>query len=113
MTFHGPAQYANQLLSRTVDTLATAPGDIRSRLLLAFEAFHPLTPAHFPEPLRKDFEWVMKQLTKHEPYVNYEGDVKKGSVQVSLEHMRNSTGVKIAEKLLQLHYAIEAYVNPK
>lgn len=113
MAFHGPAQYAHQLLARTVDILATAPGDVRSRLLQAYSTFHPLTPEHFPEPLRKDFEWVMKQLTKREPHFNYEGRVQKGSVQVSLEHMHNSTGVKIAEKLLQLHYAIDAYVNPR
>ncbi len=113
MTFHGPAQYAHQLLSRTVDTLATGPGDVRSRLLDAFAVFHPLTPDHFPEPLRKDFEWIMKQLTKRGPYINSDGEVQKGSVQVTLQHMRNSTGIKIAEKLLQLHYAIDSHVNPK
>jgi hypothetical protein len=111
--FHGPAQYAHQLLSRTVDILAIAPGDVRSRLLEAHAVFHPLTPKHFPEPLRSDYEWVMKQLTKREPLLNHKGEVWKGSVQVSLEHMRNSTGVKIAEKLLQLHYAIEEYVNAR
>ncbi len=113
MTFHGPAQYAHQLLSRAVDTLATAPGDVRSRLLQAYSGFHPLTPDHFPEPLRKDFEWVIKQLTKREPYINNKGQVQKGSVQVTLEHMRNSSGVKIAEKLLQLHYAVDTYVNSR
>ena len=113
MKFHGPAQYADQLLSRAVDTLATSPGDVRSRLLQAYETFHPLTPEHFPVPLRKDYEWVMKQLTKREPHIDYKGRIQKGSVEVSLQHMRNSTGVKIAEKLLQLHYAIERYVNPR
>lgn len=113
MTFHGPAQYAHQLLSQTVDTLATGAGDVRSRLWEAYSVFHPLTPKHFPEPLRKDFEWVMKQLTKREPYINSEGEIQKGSVQVSLQHMRNSTGIKIAKKLLQLHYAIDSHVNPR
>ena len=86
---------------------------MRSRLLEAYSVFHPLTPEHFPEPLHKDFEWVMKQLTKREPYINSEGEIQKGSVQASLQHMRNSTGVKIAKKLLQLHYAIDSYVNPR
>ena len=31
--FHGPARYAHQLLARTVDSLATASSDVRSRLL--------------------------------------------------------------------------------
>lgn len=113
MTFHGPARYADQLLSQTLDTLATSPGDVRSRLLAAYSIFHPLTSEHFPESLRSDFDWVIKQLTKREPYINSEGEVKKGSVQVSLEHMRNSTGVKIATKLLKLRYAIDYYVNPR
>ncbi|MES2237523.1 MAG: hypothetical protein V4500_07205 [Pseudomonadota bacterium] len=55
----------------------------------------------------------MKQLTKRGPYINSDGEVQKGSVQVTLQHMRNSTGIKIAEKLLQLHYAIDSHVNPK
>lgn len=113
MTFHGPAQYAHQLLSQTVDTLATGAGDVRSRILEAYSVFHPLTPEHFPEPLRKDFEWIMKKLTKHESYITSEGKIQKGSVQVSLQHMRNSTGTKIATKLLHLHYAIDNYVNPR
>ena len=113
MAFHGPAQYADQLLSQTVVTLATAPGDVRSRLWQAYSTFHPLTPEHFPEHLRKDFEWVMNQLTKRQPYINYEGRVQEGSVEVSLKHMRNSTGTKIAEKLVQLQYAIDRYVNPR
>lgn len=112
MTFYGPTQYAHQLLSQAVDILATGAGDVRSRLLEAYSVFHPLTPEHFPESLRKDFEWVMKQLTKHGAYINTEGEIKKGAVQVSLQHMHNSTGVKIAKKLLQLHYDIDCYVNP-
>jgi hypothetical protein len=111
--FHCPARYAHQLLFQTVDSLATGPGDVRARLLIAYEIFHPLTPEHFPEHLRKDFEWVDAQLTKNEPRLNYQGLVQKGSVQVSLERMRNSSGVKIAETLLRLHYAIDAYVNPR
>lgn len=113
MTFHGPTQYAHQLLSQTVDLLATGAGDVRSRLLEAYSVFNPLTPEHFPEPLRKDFEWVMKKLAKCGPYINTEGEIIKGAVQVSLEQMRNSTGVKIAKKLLQLHYDIDRYVNIK
>ena len=113
MTFHGPSQYAYQLLSRTVDTLATAPDDVRSRILQAYSTFHPLTPEHIPDSLRKDYEWIVIQLTKREPQIDYQGRVQKGSVEVTLQHMRNSTGVKIAEKLLQLYYAIDRYVNPR
>ena len=112
MEFHGPARYAHQLLCQTIDILATGPGDVRARLMVSYEVFHPLTPEHFPEQMRSDFEWVISRLTKHEPRLNYQGLVQKSSVQVSLERMNNSTGVKIAQRLLRLHYAIDAYVNP-
>lgn len=111
MKRHGPAWYAHQLLSQTVDSLAVGPGDVRSRLLNAYQIFHPLTPEHLPEHLRDDFKWVMNQLTSRDPRTNSVGDVFKSNVQVSLEHMKNSTGAKIAERLLRLHYAIESYVK--
>ena len=110
---HGPAQYADQLLSRALVTLATAPGDVRSRILEAYASFHPLTTEHFPENLREDFEWVMKKLTRHPPRIDYLGRIQKSSVEVSLERMQNSTGVKIAQKLVQLQYAVDAHVHPR
>jgi hypothetical protein len=113
MAFHGPSYYANQLLAETVDMLAIGPGDVRSRLLDAYAVFHPLTTNHFPDHLRTEFEWVMKQLTKRKPYLDSDGQIIKGSVQVSIESMRNSTGVKIARKLLELHYALEDYIRTR
>lgn len=101
MAFHGPAQHVHQLLLSVVYTLATEPGDVRSRLLLASKVFFALTPEHFPEHLREDFEWAKEQLTK------------RSSVQATLKCMRNSTGAKIAQKLVALHYKIDEYVNPR
>lgn len=112
-TMHGPAIYANQLLARTIDTLATAPGDVRSRILAAYKAFNPLRADHFPVELRSEWEWIEKQLTKHPPQLDHRGEIRKCSVEVSLRHMKNMTGVKIAEKLLRLHHAVDAHVNPR
>ena len=113
MTIHGPSNYANQQLSKTIYTLATSPGDVRLRILQAYKSFHTLTSDHFPEELRKDFEWVMKQLEKQAPVIDYDGRIQKSKAQVSLERMRNSTGVKIAEKLFKLHQDIEFHLNQK
>ena len=113
MEFHGPARYVHELLFQTVNSLATGPGDVRARLLLAYEIFHPLTSEHFPVHLREDFKWVIAQLTKVAPRLDYQGLVQKSSVEASLQRMRNSTGVQIAESLLRLHYAIDEYVNPR
>jgi hypothetical protein len=113
MTFHGPAVYASEQLLKVINILATDPGDVRSRLLAAHESFHPLTPDHFPEHLREDFSWVMAQLTTQQPQLDHEGNVRKGRVQVSLGRIRNSTGAKIAQRLLALHYAVDAYVDSR
>ncbi|BCB26999.1 hypothetical protein SKTS_18850 [Sulfurimicrobium lacus] len=95
--------YADEKLSRAVRLLAVLPGDVRSRLLNAFMEFHPLTEADFPPKLRKHYRWVMKQLTKRGPMLDYKGEVYRGSVEHTLSHIRNSTGAKIAERLVMLH----------
>lgn len=111
MTFHGPARYADQQLTMAVRILAVGAGDVRSRLLDAYGQFHPLTPAHFPEHLRTDFEWILSQLNKYEPFKDAHGKVLRGSVQQTLMSIRSKTGVKIAERLLYVHEALEKYVR--
>ena len=95
-------QYAREKLEAALRTLATGAGDVRSRLQEAYEVFHPLRRDHLPDELKQDHDWIMTQLTKHKPSRNYRGDVVKGSVEVSLGRMRNSTGVKIAKRLLYI-----------
>lgn len=111
VTERGKPYYAHQLLSQTVDFLAVGPGDVRSRLLGAYAIFHPLNTKHFPDHLKPDFEWVEAQLTKHPARLSFDGTVTRGSVEVSLMRMKNSTGAKIASVLLRLHYAIEACIR--
>ena len=96
----GLHSYALEKLEAAVRALAIGPGDVRSRLWDAFMVFNPLKEAHFPDNLKSDYRWVMSQLTKYGP--EGEGKRKKGSVQVSLSRMRNSTGVEIAKRLLYL-----------
>jgi len=69
--------------------------------------FHPLKEADFPPKLQKHYRWVMKQLTKRGPMFDHKGEVYRGSVEHTLSHMRNSTGSKIAERLLMLHDRVE------
>jgi hypothetical protein len=109
--FHGPANYANQQLSLAIRILAVGAGDIRQRLVQAYYQFHPLTPQHFPEHLREDFAWVMSQLTRYAPEIDFEGKVQKGAVEKTCQMIRRSTGVKIAERLLFLHDAVDEYVR--
>ena len=111
--FHGPSVYADQVLTRAIRILAVGSGDVRSRLLTAYSDFNALTPLHFPEGLRQDFEWVTQQLTKRGPKLGHDGEVKKGSVEWTLQNIRCTTGVKIAQRLVFLQEAVERYVRSR
>ena len=95
--------YADEKLSKAIRLLAVLPGDVRSRLLVAFNEFHPLKEDDFPPKLQKHYRWVIKQLTKRGPMLNHKGEAYRGSVENTLSHIRNSTGAKIADRLLMLH----------
>jgi hypothetical protein len=103
--------YANEKLSRAIYLLAVLPGDVRSRLLHAFMEFHPLKEVDFPPRLQKHYRWVVKQLTKHGPIMDSEGKVHRGAAENTLRHMRNSTGAKIAERLVMLHESVEEAIR--
>ena len=51
----------------------------------------------------------MANLTSKEPEHDYKGEVRRGSVEVSLKSMQNRTGVKIARKLLVLKGRLERF----
>lgn len=81
--------------------LATEPGHVRSRLCSAFNCFHMLKSYMLPVEVQSDFEWVMQQLTKYSPECK-----GQGSVCATLDRIRNSTGVNIAKRIVQIHEAI-------
>lgn len=92
-------------------TLATGRGDVRARLLGAFMSFHTLNEDDFPEKYKKDWEWIMKQLTKCGPLLDHKGDVWRGSVENTMNKIKNSTGEKIAEKIFNIGW--ELHTNEK
>ena len=107
MDMYGPSIYAHEKLLAALESLATGPGDVRARLLAAFETLHPLTRSHFPPHLRKDFAWVLKQLKKCEPIYDYKGRLLRGSVEETLRHIKNVTGTKIATRIYRLYHALD------
>jgi hypothetical protein len=113
MNSRGPAFYAHEKLLVALESLATGPGDVRERLLGAYQTFYPLKESHFPQHLRKDFRWVLEQMTKHEPIYDYKGRLDRGSVEQTLRRIKNVTGVKIATKIYRLYHALDAYVRHK
>jgi hypothetical protein len=111
MNTHGPSVYAHEKLLAALESLVTGPGDVRARLLAAYQTFHPLTQAHFPPQLRKDFGWVLKQLKKRDPVYDYKGRLDRGSVEETLRHIKNATGVKIATRIYRLYHALDADIH--
>jgi len=97
--------YALEKFTKAVYSLATGPGDVRSRLWDAYMDFHAVREKNIPEQLRKDFDWIMKMLTKRESLYD------EGRAKATLRRMRNQTGVKIAEKIYDFKYKLERFIG--
>lgn len=107
----GSPGYALEKLSAAVHILATGTGDVRDRLGHAFISFHPVQERDFPEPLREEWRWVKSQLTRFGPLYGPEGKVSVGSVEHTLSRIKNSTGAKIAAKIVHLQEELECYLR--
>ena len=95
------AESVNERVHLAVETLATGPGDVRSRLKSAGITLAPLRAREFPEELRKDFEWIMEQLTRYDPVGS------EGSIEATMKRIQNSTGEKIAKRLFALYGKVQ------
>ena len=67
-------------------------------------SFHTLKEEDFPLKYREDWKWIKTQLTKHGPIYDYKGRVYKGSVENTMSKIKNSTGRKIATKIVDIGY---------
>ncbi len=81
-----------------VESLATGPGDVRSRLEDAYLTIFVFNENELPEEVRKDFLWVADSLTKKEP-----SHKRDDALHATLRHMNNSTGSKIAQKIFDIY----------
>ena len=93
--------YALGKLSQAVWVLATRPGDVRSRLRDAYLSLTGASSGDLPDDLRADYEWVFNQLGKYEPSET-EKRLGLGRLDATLNRIRNSTGVKIAERIAMI-----------
>lgn len=103
--------YTNEKLTQAVYLLAVGSGDVRERLISAYMEFHTLTENDFPEELKKDWLDINKALTKYPPFIDYKGDVAIGSVGMTMRRIKRKTGVKIAQKIVNLQYKIADLVR--
>ncbi len=124
--------YASEKFLQAVYTLATGPGDIRSRLLSAWRGpLWVLTPEHLPEKLREDFLWIKKQLHKYrESWTGQLDELKQkerndptfkekyphfypAPVEATLKRIKNKTGVEIARRIFNIYDSLESIVREK
>jgi hypothetical protein len=107
----GDPAYAHGKFLEAIERLATGPDDVKGRLWPAYLCVHMIKEDDLPQSVREDFLWVEAQLTKRDPLYNHKGEVISGSVNQSLFHMRRSTGVKIAKRLLRIYLVLDDYVR--
>ena len=101
--------YVREKLQRAVYNLVVGPGDVRSRLKIAYMSFHTLRKVDFPPELQSDWSWVLKQLTRFGPAKHYSERYREGSVSHTLGRIRNKTGQKIAERIYYLYMEMQKY----
>jgi len=100
--------YARQKLRETIYSLATGPGDIRKRLTQSYNGFFDLQKSEFPLKLQAEWEWIQKELKKFGPIIREDGSVFRGAVENTCTKIKNSTGVKIAERMLKIYLSLES-----
>lgn len=98
--------HAVEKLTNVLECLATHPGDARERVGAAYWLCAHLRVEEFPEKNRKDWEWIMKEVTKFGPLTDYKGDVLRGSVENTMKSVRKSTASKIAKKFYEFYWAV-------
>lgn len=98
--------YAYEKFSDALSSLATGPYDVRQRLRSAYWHFRPVNKTHLPEELHDDYQWVLNQLTRFDPVIGRDGKVLRGAVDETLDRIRNTTGSKIAQRILYIYHQL-------
>jgi len=105
MEYPARLNYAREKFKQAVYWLAVGPGDVRSRLKIAFLEFHPVQERDIPDDLLEDFKWIKSQLTKRNPIA------QEGSLVATLKTMQNRTGAKIAERICYVATMLDVYCD--
>jgi hypothetical protein len=98
------AQYAYSKVSDAVSILATHPGDVRKRLCAAYSTFCEAPPEMLPPHIRSELEWVHEQLNR------FPARYGEGTLHATLRRIRNSTGVKIAKRIMLVQALLESHL---
>jgi len=89
-------------LSDVERRLAVGKGDVRERLRSAYKKLRMLREEECPPEMRRDFRWVMQQLTRYGPERDPDGTPFRSGIDHTMSRIRNSTGSRIAERIYKL-----------
>ena len=95
------AESVVERLYLSVRHLATAKGDVRSRLVSVGVTLAPLQEGEFPETLRSDYRWIMNQMTRYEPQYG------EGRIEATMNKIQNTTGEKIAQRVFEMYSTVQ------
>lgn len=100
--------YLRGKLRGVIYALAVGPEDIRKRIVQVYHGLFNLRKDQFPENLQSDWEWIKKELTKFGPILREDGSILRGAVENTCSKIKNKTGVKIAQKLVDMYESLES-----
>lgn len=103
--------YIVEKLTNALTCLATHPGDARKRVTAAYNCIQSLQETDFPPDCRKDWNWVLAELTKCGPLRSHSGEVVRGAVENTMLHRRNKTAAKIATKIYSLYWKLSSNIQ--
>lgn len=86
----------------TLRCLAVREGDVRQRLRGAYRYLHMLSENELPADLRQEWKAILEALTKQGPEFGPNGEVYRNALDNTMNHIRNSTGRRIAERIYAL-----------
>lgn len=99
--------YARSKISEAIFELCTGSGDLKNRLLTANNITSTLTSEHFPAELQQQWEEIYSMLTSRGPTTNYEGKIRIGAIENTINKIRNNTRIEIAKKLYELNSSFQ------
>lgn len=98
--------YKVEKLTNALTCLATHPGDARHRLISAWGSLQKLEESDFPNEYKKEWKWIVRELTKYGPLRSPSGEVIRGAVENTMRRRTNKTASKIAARIYELYWQL-------
>jgi len=101
------SDYALEKLNSFLESMASGPLDVRKRISNSFSIIQRLTINDFSELHKQEWTEISNDLRKKGPLENNSGMIVYGSVENTMLNIRNVTGSKIVERIINLRNDLE------